>query len=195
MKILRVLQIDKRCRIAVGIAASLTTATIGGVALPANAQSATGISCIPAAANDPQPWVHNARLLDSFKPDVPKPQFVGQFHDSGSNYELDIWRDALGIFGELASPIVEADSPTSRLYDVQFDAKSGALSFSTRFPDGPQRFDGQVRGDVIRGMMKGARTTDAVVLQKFTNSVGEILRNDTVSRAQFECEMILFRRY
>ena len=177
------------------IAATMTTAMIGGAAAAVSAQSPDSLSCVRAAADDPQPWVHNARLLQAFKPDVPRPQFVGQFHDAGSNCELDIWRDAHGIFGQLLSPILDADSPTSRLYDVQLDAKSGALNFSIRFPEGPQRFDGQMRGDVIRGTMREARTSNAVVLRRFSNGRAEILRSDIVSRAQFDCEMILFRRY
>jgi hypothetical protein len=162
----------------------------------ASAQSAAPLPCVPAASDDPQPWVHNSRVLGSFPPDVPRPRFLGRFHDSNSEHELHIWRDSTGIFGEWLSPVLDADSPVSRLYETQFNATSGSLSFAGRFREAEQRFDGQMRGNVIRGTVKRPGRSKTVVMRKSRPALlGEALRESVTSRAQFECQMILFRRY
>ena len=165
-------------------------------AAPATAQSSAPLPCVPAPSGDSQPWVHNSRVLGSFPPDVPRPQFVGRFRESNSEHEVHIWRDSTGIFGEWLSPVLDADSPVSRLYDAQFNAKSRALSFTARFRESEQRFDGYIRGNVIRGTVMRSGKNEAVVLRASrSGALGEPLRKSVTSRAQFECQMILFRRY
>ncbi len=43
--------------------------------------------------------------------DRPAPLFLGGFADANGDYELPLWRDSRGIFGELLHPVLEADSP------------------------------------------------------------------------------------
>src|SRR6266852_5492749 len=143
----------------------------------AMAQSAAPLACVPARSDDPQPWVHNGRVLASFPPGVPRPQFLGRFRDANSEHELHIWRDSTGVFGELLSPVLDADSPASRLYDIQFNAKSGALSFSARFREAEQRFAAHIRGNVVRGTVTRFGKSEAVVLRKSRSApLGEALR-------------------
>src|SRR5438045_3850638 len=99
--------------------AAACVALIGAVP----ARAAEPLACVPAAATDPSPWVHNQQVLDSFPSDVPPPLFLGRFGSSRA-HELHLWQDAAGLFGEWLSPVLDADSPTSRLYDVRFDAQS-----------------------------------------------------------------------
>ena len=122
---------------------------------------------------------------------------MGRFVAPDAPYELDLWRDRVGVFGEWVSPVLEQDAPVSRLYDLTFDAKSGAISFATRTPGFEQRFDGRVSDRVIRGTstpVTGKKET--IELRKLPlDSLGLALRDGTTSRAGFECEMVLFRRY
>jgi len=167
---------------------------IQGFSGAARAQSPAPLSCVPAAAGDSQPWVHNARVLQSFAPDNPQPRFLGRFASANSQYELHIWRDTAGIFGELLSPVLDADSPASRLYNLDFDAKSGALSFTARFPD-THAFDGHLRSNGVTGRIARGSKSEAIILRKVRpGSLGAALQGVT-SRAQFDCQMILFRRY
>lgn len=164
---------------------------------PVLAQPPTASKCTPAERSDPHPWDHNYSVLSAFPPDVPPPVFLGRFGDSHGSYELDLWRDRAGVFGEWVSPVLEADSPVSRLYNLTFDAKSGAISFETRIPGGEQRFDGFLSADVVRGTstpLVGKKET--IELRKLPlDPLGVALRDGTTSRAQFDCEMVLFRRY
>lgn len=86
-------------------------------------QTAAPLACLPADPEDPAPWEHNHRVLSSFPADRPKPQFLGRFSDDDRRYELHLWRDRSGVFGEWLSPVLDADSPVSRPYEVVFDAR------------------------------------------------------------------------
>jgi hypothetical protein len=52
-----------------------------------------------------------------------------------------------GIFGELLSPVLDADSPTSRLYNPHLDPRTRAFDFVARFSGGERRFEGALRSD------------------------------------------------
>lgn len=159
-------------------------------------QSQTPLPCVPAAPNDPEPWRREVEILRSFPPDVPAPSFLGRFKDSNSVHELDVWRDSKGVFGEWLSPVLPADPPTSRLYDLRFDATSGALSFSTRIPGRMEQFEGHLAGDTVRGTVTLENKSEKIVLRKLPwSDTDDALRDLTTSRAQFECRMILFHRY
>lgn len=154
------------------------------------------VSCMPAPLNDPAPWVWRVRILASFPADTPRPEFLGGFSDKNSQYELHLWRDAQGIFGQLLSPVLEADSPASRLYDGRFDGKTGAISFSARFPDGERRFAGRLGADSVPATIEHVARSQKVVLRKLrTDRVHGASDESYSSRAQFECAMVLFRRY
>jgi hypothetical protein len=161
------------------------------------AQLSNAPKCVAADKNDREPWEHNDHVLAQFPPDEPLPVFMGRFVAPDASYELDLWRDRVGLFGQWVSPVLGADSPTSRLYDLTFDAKSGAISFATRIPGAGQRFEGRVSDQLIRGtstLATGKKET--IELRKLPlDSLGVALRDGTTSRAGFECEMVLFRRY
>lgn len=172
------------------------------------------LPCVPAARNDPAPWVHNSRVLDSYPADVPPPQFLGRFGDADAMYALHLWRDSKGLFGEWLSPVLPADPPISRLYALQFDATSGALSFETRIRGAVEHFAGQLDGATVRGTLtrdhesvtlrfegdtvralKRDRMTEPVTLPRLPRNDLDEAFEQTASRAQFECEMILYHRY
>ena len=154
------------------------------------------LSCVPAPPNDPAPWIWRARILASFPPNTPRPDFLGGFSDKNSQYELHLWRDAQGIFGQLLSPVLEADSPASRLYDAHLDGKTGALSFTARFPDGERRFAGKLGSGSLTATIEHAGRNEKVVLLKLRrDGVHGASDESYSSRAQFECAMILSRSY
>lgn len=154
------------------------------------------LPCVPAAPNDPAPWEHDSRVLQSFQPDVPPPSFLGRFRASSFIYELHLWRDSKGLFGEWLSPVLPADPPISRLYDLRFDVTSGALSFETRIRGRAERFEGQFDGNTVRGTVTQGNDNERIVLRQLPrDDTDDALRELTRSRAQFECEMILFHRY
>ena len=159
-------------------------------------QGSEPLACVPAAGHDPAPWIWNSRILASFPPDTPKPEFAGAFGDNNSEHELHLWRDSNGVFGELLTPVLDADSPTSRLYDSRFDPKTGAIDFTARFTDGERRFTGTLRPESVIGTLQHAARREAVTWRKMgADSVHGAVNNSYVSRAQFECAMNLFRRY
>jgi hypothetical protein len=154
------------------------------------------LRCVPAAQNHGAPWIWNTRILKSFPPDAPTPRFVGGFGDSRSEYELHLWRDSTGVFGQLLSPVLEADSPTSRLYDPRFDSRTRAVSFTVRFSDGERQFTGTLRPDSLAGTLVSPARTQRIALRKLRNSRVHGFPHDAyTSRAQFDCAMILFHRY
>lgn len=155
--------------------------------------SPTPLPCTPAKPDDSQPWVHNSEVLDSFSKDNPVPRFIGTFRDKNWSYMLDLYQDAKGIFGELSSPVLDADSPTSRLYDVAFDSRTGTLQFSSRFWDGQLQFSGILRGRRIKATVTGNNRNEKVILKRVGHSAdGKFL---FTSRAQFECAMTLWHRF
>jgi hypothetical protein len=145
---------------------------------------------LPAQQGDTQPWIHNTAILGSYPGDKSK-RHLGAFRDKGRNYELQIHRDTNGVFGELLSPVFEADSPVSRLYETFFDPKDGTLRFKARFPFGNLQFTGVLRGRVVRGTVTQNGRTQTVILRR----VKLPSEDGYTSRAQFDCAMILFHRY
>jgi len=168
----------------------------GSLTAAATPQRSDPLPCVPAASGDTAPWNWESRILESFPPDTPRPAFAGAFGDKNSLYRLDLWRDSKGIFGELRNPVLEADSPTSRLYDPRFDPKTGAVSFTVRLPGGDRQFTGTLRSDSVTGMVRHAARSERVTLRKLRVSQRRGAIDDFyTSRAKFECAMILFRRY
>ena len=153
--------------------------------------------CVPAAGNDPAPWKWHSRILDSFPPDVPRPVWVGSFADADHRYyQLDLWRDSKGVFGEFRNPVLEADSPTSRLYDVKFDPATGALEFRVRVPVEDTWFSGTLRRDSVAGILRYRDHAEMVEWRRRPDVNQGSGSNDTwSSRAQFECAMTLWHRY
>jgi hypothetical protein len=155
------------------------------------------LPCVPPPPGDSAPWVAAARILASFPPATPAPAFVGVFADKDGKYELHLWRDATGLFGEILSPVLEADSPPSRLYDTRYDPGSGAATFSARFPDGEQRFELVLWAGEVSGKVDHAGAHSTVVLQKIAGDHVHGVTQDRsyTSRDQFDCAMVLFRRF
>ena len=163
--------------------------------LPAASESEVP-SCIAPPLDDPAPWIWRARILASFPPDAPRPKFLGGFRDKNSQYELHLWRDTPGIFGQLLSPVLEADSPASRLYDAHFDGKTGAIGFMVRFDDGERRFMGRLDYNNVTITTEHAARGEKIVLQKLqADRVHGVTAESYTSRAQFQCAMVLFGRY
>jgi hypothetical protein len=160
-------------------------------------QTLSPLPCVPPPLGDSTPWVAAARVLASFPPTSPPPTFVGGFADRNREYELHLWRDATGLFGEILSPVLEADSPTSRLYDTRYDPGSGAATFSARFPDGERRFELVVRTDDVSGSVDRAGAHASVALTKLAGDRMHGVTPDRsyTSRAQFDCAMVLFHRF
>jgi len=151
------------------------------------------LQCTTDGRDPSQPWVHNGNVLESFPKDDPLPSFLGMFRDKNQNYMLDLYQDSNGIFGELSSPVLDADSPTSRLYDVTFDSRNGSLQFTARFYDGQLRFNGILHKRTIKAtMIRNNRSERVTLKRKRHSSDDEVL---FTSRAQFECAMKLWRRF
>lgn len=156
---------------------------------------ANSLPCTPAKQGDTQPWVHNSKVLASFPKDNPLPRLIGTFRDKNRSYMLDLFQDAKGLFGELSSPVLDADSPTSRLYDIAFDSRTGTLQFSSRFQDGQLQFNGILRGRKIEATVTRNNRAEA---EKATLKRVRFFADGEVpftSRAQFECAMTLWRRF
>jgi len=149
--------------------------------------------CVPAATADPAPWNWTSRVLNSFPPDVPGPAWAGSFGDAHHLYQLDLWRDSKGVFGEFRHPVLEADSPTSRLYDVQFNPASGALEFRVRVPIEDTWFSGTLRSDSVAGILRYGDVAEVVQWRRRPdyNATHDIW----LSRAHFDCAMTLWHRY
>lgn len=153
---------------------------------------ANPLPCSMKGSDPLQPWIHKSKVLDSFPKDNPLPRFLGTFRDRNQKYMLDLYRDSQGIFGELSSPIFDADSPTSRLYDASFDSHTKALQFLAKFPDGELRFRGVLQGNAIQATVEqNDRTLKANLKRKRNTNTGFLFS----SRAQFECAMTLWRRF
>ena len=168
-----------------------------GPAVAAPTSAMAPLRCVTAPPGDPEPWTHNSRVLSSFPPVEPAPVFLGAFRDEESMYELQLWRDQQGVFGELLSPVLDADSPTSRLYDAVLVVPSNDLSFEARTSGGNLRFSGRLEKASIRGAFTFNKQTGDVVLKRLppNETHGAVGQQTYASRAQFECEMTLFRRY
>ena len=154
----------------------------------------TPLPCTTTGRDPSQPWVHNAKVLDSFPKDNPLPRFVGAYRDKNWNYQLILFQDLKGIFGELLSPVLDADSPTSRLYDAAFDSQSGALRFGAKFRDGQLQFSGVLRGRTVEANITRNNRNEKAVLKriKWYDDDEEVAYT---SRAQFDCAMLLYGRY
>jgi hypothetical protein len=161
------------------------------VAMSQTAQRAP-LPCTPPTRSDTHPWDYEREVLSSFPWDSPHPRFFGAFRDKTWDYELVLYRDTKGFFGELHSPVLEADSPTSRLYNVAFDAKTGTLQFQARFRDGQLLFSGLLRGLNVRGNVTRDARTQRVLLRRLRRYEFSWPYR---SRAQFDCDMTLNHRY
>lgn len=139
---------------------------------------------------DGQPWVHHSRVLESFPEVIPAPAVVGSFQDRDGQFWLRLCRDEQGYFGELASPILEADSPTSRLRSLRWSAGTRELSFAAA-PRGVEfQVDGILEEDrFVVARVSGKTVRGLVLLKEQKTSM-----SDGRSRAQFECAMELWRR-
>lgn len=159
--------------------------------------AAEPLRCEAAAPNDGEPWRHNARILSSFPSDDPLPRFLGAFGDSSETYELQLWRDREGVFGELLHPVLDADSPISRLYQASLNPKSGRVTFTARFPDAAIRFEGELTKKAFRGTVAREGRTQTVDLRKLKPAAahGAPDHSHYRSRAQFNCAMALLHRY
>jgi hypothetical protein len=172
--------------------AIVQTLNLGAAAQQAALQT-TPLPCTTEQRDPSRPWVHNSESIDSFPKDDPLPRFMGTFRDKDQNYMLDLYQDSKGIFGELSSPVLDADSPTSRLYDVTFDSRTGALHFSAKFRDGQLQFSGILRGRVIGAAITTDNRTEKATLNIKRYPAGE--RFLFTSRAQFDCGMTLWHRF
>ena len=148
------------------------------------------LPCVRADRLDGQPWVHHSRVLESFPEVIPAPTVVGSFQDRDGQFWLRLWRDEQGYFGELASPILEADSPTSRLRNLRWSAETRELSFAAA-PTGVEfRMDGILEEDRFVVARVSGKTVHGLVLLKEPQT----WMSNWKSRAQFECAMELWRR-
>jgi hypothetical protein len=167
------------------------------LSLSAAAQQAaiqtTPLPCTTENRDPSQPWLQNSKVLDSFPKDNPVPRFIGTFRDKNQSYMLDLYQDANGVFGELSSPVLDADSPTSRLYDVAFNSGTSVLQFTAKFLDGHLQFSGILRGRVIEATVTRNKRTEKVSLKRDRHSADEEVFFK--SRAQFDCAMTLWRRF
>ena len=159
--------------------------------LPSNSQESTSLPCSRLGADPSKPWEHISKVLDSFPPDNPLPKFVGTFQDKNWNYRLDLYRDSKGVFGEISSPVLEADSPTSQLYEVSFNTTNGSLQFIAQFHDENLQFSGFLHSKFVKGKFTQNGQTKTVTLKKLR----EIDEFPYESRAEFDCAMKLFGRY
>jgi hypothetical protein len=151
------------------------------------------LPCTTEGRDPSRPWDHNHKVLDSFPKDDPLPSFVGMFRDRNQDYMLDLYQDSKGVFGELSSPVLDADSPTSRLYDVTFDSRTGSLQFTARFYDGQLEFSGILHKRTIKATVIRNNRSERVTLKRKRHSSDEEIL--FTSRAQFECAMKLGRRF
>lgn len=154
----------------------------------------TPLPCTKDGRDPSQPWSHNAKVLESFPRDNPLPRYVGAFRDKNWKYQVILYQDAKGIFGKLLTPVLDADSPTSALYDATFDSRSGALRFSAKVGNGQLLLNGVLRGRISQGTVTQHDLNERVTLKriKWHDDDGDLAYT---SRAQFDCAMILYRRY
>lgn len=146
--------------------------------------------CSPAAPNDPQPWVYESSVLNSFRLEIPAPQYVGDFLDQGSYYWLTLWRDERGFFGSLASPVVDQDSPSAPIKNVQWVPITKVLRF-TASPSVKVEMIGVLTATEFRVTnITGGFSSEFPVLLFEDKQEGAEWR----SRAQFECAMKMWRR-
>ena len=153
----------------------------------------TPLPCTTEKRDPSQHWVYNSKVLDSFSKDNPLPRLIGTFRDKNQGYMLDLYQDAKGIFGELSSPVLDADSPTSRLYDIAFDSRTSSLQFSAKFRDGQLQFTGILHGRVIRATVTRNNRIEKITLKRERHSADENVF--FTSRAQFDCAMTLWHRF
>lgn len=151
------------------------------------------LPCVRPPLSDGTPWETKSRTLRSFPADTPRPKHIGWFSDTRDTYRLSVWRDSKGIFGEMSYPVLDADSPTSRLYDAHFDEKSGALSFRAELGLGELFFSGTLSSNAIEGTLRDESFANDVVMFRLADD-GNFERDRYVSRTQYYCEMVLFNR-
>lgn len=166
-----------------------------GVLAPAFA--AEPARCEAAAPNDSEPWIHNARILSAYPPASPLPRFLGAFGNSAKTFELQLWQDRDGVFGQLLHPVLDADSPSSVLHQASWNPKTGQARFTALFPQAVIRFKGALTQKAFRGTASREGRTQAIDLRKLrpAEAHGAPDRSQYRSRAQFNCAMALFHRY
>lgn len=154
----------------------------------------TPLPCTKDGRDPSQPWVHNAKVLESFPKDNPLPRYVGAFRDKNWKYQVILYQDAKDVFGVLLTPVLDADSPTSRLYDASFDSRSGALQFRAKVGNGQLLLSGVLSERIIQATITQHNRNEKVTLKriKWHDDDGEVAYT---SRAQFDCAMILYGRF
>lgn len=158
---------------------------------PSVSNEPISLPCDDFDADPSKPWVRRSEILDSFPPVKPLPKSIGTFRDKNWNYMIDLYRDSEGIFGEISSPVLEADSPTSRLYDITFDSRTGSLQFRASPSLGSIQFDGFLHSRAIKGKFTQYGSTKTATLKKLKSDYDFSFN----SRSQFDCAMKLWGRY
>ena len=160
-----------------------------------SAQPSTPLPCVPPPVTDGAPWIARARILGSFPADSPTPEFLGGFTDEQAVYEVHLWKDAVGVFGEFLYPVLEADSPTSRLHETTFNSSDGAIGFSLRLPSEKWTFTGHLGPVSLAGSLHRRDKSESLILRRLPlDDVHGALEHFYISRAHFECAMVLFHR-
>jgi hypothetical protein len=114
----------------------------------------------------------------------PRPiTFVGEFsnmrytEEHAYGYIIQLWREGATVFGLfLASEGLAADTPTGLLDDLQYDPRSGKLSFKAKLTMGLDarnqpshdlfEFDGKLGAAAVSGVLKHGAATERINLRK-----------------------------
>lgn len=101
------------------------------------------------------------------------------------------WRDAQGFLGDLLSPVLEVDSPSAQLLDVQFGPKSGSLTFIARVRGKEHAFVGPLRRSALKGVFTYQGVSETIVLQKVgpNEHHGVPASSAWASREHFACAL------
>jgi hypothetical protein len=137
--------------------------------------------------------------------DAPWFTFLGTF--GADDYAVDLWRDpARGLVGHVDHPVQEADTPTGRIDNVQYDSTKGSLSFRAvvgglgEAPNEvhefigemkPEKLTGSFRRYAVDGKLLGDRT---VVLEKQPDQTWMNQYDDLLSwEEDYSKPILLFR--
>lgn len=133
-------------------------------------------------------------------PAEPRPNFLGAFvaYSPGNRsvrYELHLWEDRRGIFGELLLPVFQPGSPRSRLHYVALNRRTGKFRFRTRLNGESIAFSGTRRRESISGLLVRAQRREQVIFHNIGRSKAHGIPGQMyASRAQFENAIDLLER-